>query len=392
VAIRLLVVDDNPHVRWRGRVYPVDATFDRFLPAFLDLPASPVASIAHAVPVRDLPDDAPEPATVAVDPRIATVATAPFEGIAGYLKRLPTMLRANRPVLRAAIRDADLVWIKVPASNAALAASLARRAGVSRLTWVAGSAREVAAARFSGLRRPAGLLIGAGYDAVGRLAGRGGLRVVVGRGLVDGGGIVASLLEVDEIRRPDGPWPREPDRLNLAWAGRVAEGKGLETVIDALADTPPSTRLSVVGDGPAKPVLTMRAAELGVAERVVWHGYVGDRANYLDRLGATDLFVFPSPAEGFPKVIIDAMAVGVPVVAAPSGAISELVQARLVESVPAGNPAALSAAIRSLLDRPDRALELRSAGAAFAALHTRDAEVARLFELWRASFPVLMGA
>jgi glycosyl transferase family 1 len=389
VAIRLLVVDDNPHVRWRDGVYPVDATFDGFLSAFLELPEPAVASIAHAVPVRDLPDDVPGPATPAVDRRIKTVSTAPFQGIAGYLRTLPGMLRANRGVLRAAIRDADLVWIKVPASNAALAAVLARRAGVSRFTWVAGSARAVAGARFSGLGRPAGLLVGAGYDLVGRLAGRGGLRVVVGRGLVDGGGIVASLLEAEEIRRPDGPWPRDPEKVRLAWAGRVAEGKGLETVIEVLADMPASTELSVLGDGPARGMLVSRAATLGLAERVVWHGYVGKRGTYLDTLAATDLFVFPSPAEGFPKVILDAMAVGLPVLASPSGSISELVAARLVEPVPAGDPATLGSAIRSLLHRPDRAIELRTAGAAFAGAHTRALEAAKLVRQWREALPAL---
>jgi glycosyltransferase involved in cell wall biosynthesis len=389
VGIRLLVVDDNPHVRWRGRVYPVDATFDRFLPAFLDLPGSPIASITHAVPVRDLPDDGPEPATATVDHRIATVPTAPFEGIAGYLRRLPAMLRANRRILRAAVRDADLVWIKVPASNAGLAAVLARRAGVERFIWVAGSAREVAAARFHGVRRAAGMLVGASYDAIGRLAGKGGLRVAVGHGLVDGDGVVPSLIGPDEIRRPDGPWPLQPGKIRLVWAGRVAQGKGLETVIDALPAMPTSTELSVLGDGPAMVGLAARASALGVAQRVAWLGYIGERQHYLDCVAAADLFVFPSPAEGFPKVILDAMAVGLPVVASPSGSMSELVAARLVESVPAGDPRLLAAAVRNLLEAPNRALELRSAGAAFAGAHTRPLEAAKLVRLWRTALPGL---
>jgi glycosyltransferase involved in cell wall biosynthesis len=370
-------------------MYPVDATFDRFLPAFLELQGAPIALMAHAVPVGELGDDAPEPATLPVDPRIEIVPTAPFDGIAGYLKRLPAMLRANRPILRGAVDDADLVWIKVPASNGALAAALARIAGVPRFTWVAGSARDVAGARFRGPRRVAGLLVGAGYDAIGRVAGKGGPRVVVGRGLVERGGIVASLLQAEEIRRPDGPWPRQPKRLHLAWSGRVAEGKGLETVIDALAEMAPSTELSVLGDGPARARLAGRATTAGVADRVAWRGYVADRSAYLDYLAATDLFVFPSPAEGFPKVILDAMAVGLPVLASPTGAICELVEARLVESVAAGDPSALATAIRRIADSPDRAQELRSAGAAFAALHTRDAEAAKLVRLWRAVFPAL---
>ena len=53
---------------------------------------------------------------------------------------------------RARSPDADLVWIKVPASNAALAGAIAARAGVPRFVWVAGSAGDVAAGRFDGAR------------------------------------------------------------------------------------------------------------------------------------------------------------------------------------------------------------------------------------------------
>jgi glycosyltransferase involved in cell wall biosynthesis len=389
MGIRVLVVDDNPHVRWRGRVYPVDATFHRFLSAFLDLPGTPVASIAHAVPLRDFADEVAEPATLPIDPRLETVPTAPFDGIAGYLRRLPMMLRANRPVLGAAIRNVDLVWIKIPGSNAGLAAILARRAGTRRFTWVAGSAREVAAARFSGAARAAGMLVGAGYDAIGYLGGIGGLRVVVGRRLVGGGGVVASLLESNEIRTPDGPWPRQAERLRLAWAGRVAHGKGLETLIDALADRPAFGELSVLGDGPARQALAGRAAALGVGDRIVWHGYLAARGSYLDSLAAADAFVFPSPAEGFPKVILDAMAVGLPVLASPSGSIAELVTARLVVPLPAGDPPGVAAAVRALAGNRARAVELRSAGAVFAAAHTRPSEAAKVVRVWRNGFPTL---
>src|SRR5207248_3405169 len=140
-----------------------------------------------------------------------------------------------------------------------------------------------------------------------------------------------------------GRWPRQPDRVRLAWAGRVAQAKGLEAVIDALAELP-SAELAVLGDGDQRAALVTRAELRGVAERVAWHGYVADRSTYLDCLAAADAFVFPSPAEGFPKVILDAMAVGLPVLASPSGSIAELVGARLVEPVPPSDPRALAAA------------------------------------------------
>lgn len=389
MGIRLVVVDDNPHVSWEGRVHPVNATFQQFVAGLLDLPGSPVASVTSCVPVRAASE---APATLALDPRIRIVATAPFDGIGGYLRHLPGMLRANRPLLRAAIAEADLVWLKVPASNAALAAGLARRAGVPRFGYVAGSAAAVARGR--GLPLPA-RGVGLAYDLAGRLAG-GRRRIVVGEGLVDGSGIVTSLVEPDEVRDlTAAPWPAIPWRLRLAWAGRLAHGKGLDVLLDALArlvaDEKAGDRveLVIVGDGPARAALEGRAARLGIGDRIHWLGYVADRPTYLDVLASCDLFVFPSPAEGFPKVVLDAMAVGLPVVATPSGQLLPLAAGGLVEAVGADDPRAIATAIERLVGSAATGSRLRTAGRAFAAAHTRPAEAARLAARWQSWWPDL---
>ena len=397
MGIRLVVVDDNPHVSWEGRTYPVNATFQRFVASLLDLPGSPVASITSCVPVWVFApgDGTISPATLPLDPRIRVVATTPFDGIEGYLRHLPAMLRANRRILRAALADADLVWIKVPASNAPLAAAIARAAGVPRFGYVAGSALQVASGQHRSAVAMAGArAVGLAYDLAGRLASAGGDRLVIGDDL-DGAGVVSSLVEANEIldvRRS--PWPGEAGRLRLAWAGRLASGKGLETLLQAVAGLTdalpdgPKVELDLLGDGPARERLVNLAQELGVADRVHWHGYVAARGPYLAALARADLFVFPSPAEGFPKVVLDAFAVGVPVITTPSGSLAGLGDGR-VEFVAPAQPAVLTSAIGRLVADPGRAGELRAAGTTFAAAHTRDAEAARLVTRWRARFPEL---
>ena len=388
MGIRVVIVDDNPHVRWDGRVYPVNATFHRFLSAVLDVPGEPVSSIVHCVPLAEA---AAAPVTLPLDPRLEVVGTAPFSGIGGYLRHAPRLLRANARVLRPVIASADLVWLKVPASNASLAGWLAWRAGVPRFGYVAGSALAVARARRLGLGAEA---IGLAYDVLGRLAG-GRRRIVVGRGLVDGSGIVTSLVEPEEIRDVSGaPWPAIPWRLRLAWAGRLAPGKGLEVLLEALAllvaDEAEGhrTELVLIGDGPARGALEARAIALGINERIHWLGYVADRATYMDALASCDLFVFPSPAEGFPKVILDAMAAGLPVVATASGELGELARAGVIEPTEQGGHP-VGAGIGRLAARPQRALELRAAGTALAALHTGSAESARLLARWNVLWPRL---
>src|SRR5258706_5948917 len=94
MGIRVVVIDDNPHVRWEGRVYPVNATFHRFLAGVLDVPGAPVASIVHCVPLRDA---SVPPVTLPLDPRLKVVGTAPFDGIGGYLPPVAPMRTPHGP-------------------------------------------------------------------------------------------------------------------------------------------------------------------------------------------------------------------------------------------------------------------------------------------------------
>jgi glycosyltransferase involved in cell wall biosynthesis len=387
VGIRVVVIDDNPHVRWDGRVYPVNATFHRFLAGVLDVPGAPVASIVHCVPLRDA---SAAPVTLPLDPRLEVVGTAPFEGIGGYLRQAPRLLRRNARVLRPVIKSADLVWIKVPASNAPLSGWLAWRAGVPRFGYVAGSALAVARGRGLGLGARA---VGLAYDLLGRVAG-GRRRIVVGRGLVDGTGIVTSLVEPEEIRDVSGaPWPAIPWRLRLAWAGRLAEGKGLEVLLDAFAILVQSeaeghrTELVLIGDGPARAALEAHADRLEIADRIHWLGYIANRAVYMDALASCDLFVFPSPAEGFPKVILDAMAAGLPVVATVTGQLERLAATRLIDSSAPDDPDALATALTTVAGSTRLAASLRAAGRDFVTAHTRSAEAASLVERLRRWWP-----
>ncbi|HEX5015805.1 MAG TPA: glycosyltransferase [Candidatus Limnocylindrales bacterium] len=384
-GVRILVVDDNPHVRWDGRVHPVNATFHRFLAAVLDAPGGGVREIHHAVPLRDA--ESPPP-TLPVDPRILVAGTAPFDGIAGYLRHLRSVTETNRRALTPLIEGADLVWLKVPASNAALAGRISRRTGTARFGWVAGSAWRVARALPRNLLFRIGAVgVGSAYDLAGRWAS-GPRRIVVGRGIVDGGGIVASLVDPAELRDV-GEAIAIHSPVRLAWAGRLAGGKGLATLLEILVALP-DAELIVLGDGPARPKMEAEARRRGVARRIDWRGYVAERAPYLDALASADILVHPSPAEGFPKVVLDAMAVGLPVVAVPSGGLGELAKARLIGPVRRRTPAhPASSAVMSLLLDPDGRQAMRERAAAFAAAHTAPAEATRLVERLRSWFPDL---
>jgi glycosyltransferase involved in cell wall biosynthesis len=117
-----------------------------------------------------------------------------------------------------------------------------------------------------------------------------------------------------------------------------------------LADLP-GARLVIVGDGEERARLTAQARTLGVAESVVFTGF---RRDVPRLLAAFDLFAMSSRLEGFCNSVLEAFAVGVPVVATRAGGLPEMVKdGETGLLTPIGDPAALASALLRLAgDRP----------------------------------------
>jgi glycosyltransferase involved in cell wall biosynthesis len=147
-------------------------------------------------------------------------------------------------------------------------------------------------------------------------------------------------------------------------AGRHYHMKGLDMLVTAfgsVARDVDKAVLAIAGrPGPATSGLVSLAAEGGVTNAVRLLGY---RSDVPDLMAAADVFVLPSRAEGSPGVLIEAMALEVPVVATSIPSIAEVagtdgVVADLVE---VGDIEAMAAAITALLTDPDRAARLADA-------------------------------
>jgi glycosyltransferase involved in cell wall biosynthesis len=155
----------------------------------------------------------------------------------------------------------------------------------------------------------------------------------------------------------------------LLHVGSLLPRKRLEVAIEALARlraTFPGARLELIGQGPARHELRRRAESLGVAEAVRFAGAVDEREK-LAALRAADVFVAPSALEGFGLAVAEAMAVGLPVVAARAAALVEtLGDGEAGVLVDAGDEAAFAprfaAAVGALLADPERRQRLAEAG------------------------------
>jgi glycogen(starch) synthase len=152
----------------------------------------------------------------------------------------------------------------------------------------------------------------------------------------------------------------------LLTLGRLARDKGNDHAVRALADLPEDAVLVVVGDGEEREALARLAGEVGVAERVRLPGAVAP-AEVPRALRAADVFWFPTLRdEAAGLVLTQAMATGLPVVASRIGGIPDYVGREGEDAllVPPGDPWALAAVTRELLDAPEQRTAMGSAARA----------------------------
>ena len=147
----------------------------------------------------------------------------------------------------------------------------------------------------------------------------------------------------------------KPGQTLIASVGLLIPRKGHDLLISALPDLP-NVHLLFAGQGPDHQMLQTLANDLGVADRVELLGAL-PHEDLPSLYSAADMLVLASSREGWPNVLLKAMACGAPVVATNIGGIPEIITcpaAGLI--VPERTPAALAEGIRRIIaDPPDRA-------------------------------------
>jgi glycosyltransferase involved in cell wall biosynthesis len=182
-----------------------------------------------------------------------------------------------------------------------------------------------------------------------------------------------SIRELTEVHYPLGRVLRSPNGIRLAspprpypltqddcapcrvvFVGRLSEEKGLDVLLEAwqhlrLVSTRPVS-LFLWGDGPLASTLKATSARLGLASRVHFAGQVTEAAA---ALGTMDIFVLASSAEGNSNAVLEAMAAGLPIVAtAVGGTPMQVGPEGAAFLCPPGDPQALAAALRRLVEDP----------------------------------------
>jgi glycosyltransferase involved in cell wall biosynthesis len=192
-------------------------------------------------------------------------------------------------------------------------------------------------------------------------------------------------VDVQRFQAEDRPPPAE--HLRVGFVGRLIPHKGVDVLLEAVAG---DARFSVdiFGAGPEADRLAGEAVRLGAADRVVFHGHV-DEESVPGTYRRFDVLAVPSvPMPGwleqFGRVVVEAQASGVPVVASASGALPDVVgDSGLL--VPPRDPDALRAALGRLLDQPGLWSHLRESGLAGAHRYSWESVAETQMALYRSA-------
>jgi glycosyltransferase involved in cell wall biosynthesis len=296
-------------------------------------------------------------------------------------------VRAATEIARRASR-ADVVYTTGMFGRSAAGASLARRPYVIKLT---------ADPAFERARRRG--IVGGDVDAFQAAGGGAAVRVLrvardaelrhaahvftpssYLRELAVAWGVDASQVSVLPNPSPPRPELAPRDELRarlgidgpmLAFAGRLTAQKSLRVALEAVA-TVDGVTLLIAGEGDERPAIERDVAELGLGARVRLLG-AQPRQQVLELFAAADASLLSSSWENFPHTVVEALAVGTPVIATATGGVAEVVHdGENGLLVPVGDAKALAAAIGRYLS--DDALRARLRDAARASVTAYEPE------------------
>ena len=220
-------------------------------------------------------------------------------------------------------------------------------------------------ARLPGLRWAPAILVVRALDGIYRLLARRLPTTVQGAELAGSyGGPRSNLFTTMEsvVRErdvvssaPERDWSGE---LELLTVGRLEPEKNPLLLVEALArletERPGRYRLTWVGRGPLDDIVRGRAEELGVLDRIEFHGYVAYDGGLLDLYRRAHIFVHVSLTEGMPKVLIEALACATPIVATDVGGVrTAMAEGSVGLLVPPDDLDALVDAVRRISDEPE---------------------------------------
>ena len=171
-----------------------------------------------------------------------------------------------------------------------------------------------------------------------------------------------------------------PDRPVMLLVGRVAHEKNIGFLLRVLAEvrrSVPNVLFIIAGEGPALAAVQREAGRDGLAANTLFVGYLDRRGALLDCYRAADVFVFASRTETQGLVLLESLALGVPVVSTAVLGTKEVLRNAAGAIVVAEDVTEFAAAVVKILTKSQLRAELSGAGREFVARHWSSLEMAK---------------
>jgi len=327
--------------------------------------------------------------------RIRWKHTFAHKSVINYYRRLPRVLASNLPVLADGVRECDVIFMRLPAMNAYVTAVMARLLGKPVVCYFSGDQRVeiLNGGKYQGIFAPPARIAAIFHDAL-------------SRGIVRGSSV--SLFEAEatlerfaatnkssffmfpSMIEEEGIWVRpqisvqEPAR-NVLYVGSLGVAKGTKFLLEAMALVRReglNLTLNICGEGPERYALEQLTEQLGLADVVNFRGHVRWGTELTEVYREADILVHPSLSEGVPKVVLEAMAHGVAVIATTVGGIPRVVtDGENGILVPPKSSEAISAALKRVAQDEGLRKRLIRGGYTFVRQHTAEKQARKVATL-----------
>ncbi len=357
----LLVADGHYYIDATGKVY-VESVFDysfyaRYLSVFEE-----VHALVRAAHVKI----APPTCKLASGPHVHFLPISPSRGLKQFAKNYFT----NRRIIKEYVKQCDCAIFRVPGVVANTALPIFAKTGKPYALEVVVDPWEYFAKGTSGglirplvrrvwtrsLKQMCLRALGVSYVTNFYLQQKYPCRALLGGKIPYFTGAYSSVeLPDDQFAEPKVYTPKKKHLIAHVANAFTGYGKGHTVLMQALQKVLAAGHevdVWFVGDGPLRGKFEQIARDLKISEHVSFLGRMASGAEVREKIRAADLFVFPTRAEGLPRVILEAMAEGIPVLASPVCGIPEILPPQCLVNY--NDPQGYADAIIRLITHPEQ--------------------------------------
>jgi glycosyltransferase involved in cell wall biosynthesis len=326
---------------------------------------------------------------ISFDPkRIEIIETYPCRSVAEYYLKLPLILKQNLSLFYKAIESSDVIFLRLPAMNSFVIffLNIIRKNKRPIVCYFEADEKEIVLRgnKYKGFLKRMTIYLaelhGFIYKKIARASKvsfflSNALKSEYANSSENSFFIFTSLLKSSDIYRRTFDL-HGPRKIILLYVGRLSHEKGLHyllTGVRLLRTSGIDVKLRLCGDGPEKEKLQVLSRKLELEKDVEFLGFVPQGEILNETYMGGDIFVLTSLSEGVPKVLLEAMSKGLPIITTRVGGIPDIIiHNENGILIPPEDPTAIADAVKLLLSNDELRRTIVENGYKFISEHTAE--------------------